>query len=199
MSLLDALPETSVLDLAARCQVLDVEGTKIDFGSIFAQQKTVVVFIRHFWCGAYVEDLAVVPDAALERTGTRIVIIGCGDWKPIHNYAEITGFRGPIYADPSRKLYQTLGMNIESLALTPADQEKPSYIKEGLMSSTWKAIKTGPLRNPSHIGKNGNISQLGGDFILGPGNDCTFAHRMQNTEDHIEVADLMKAAGVTLT
>jgi hypothetical protein len=27
----------------------------------------------------------------------------------------------------------------------------------------------GPLKNPSHIGKQGNISQLGGDFILGPG------------------------------
>ena len=27
----------------------------------------------------------------------------------------------------------------------------------------------GPLKNPLHIGKQGNISQLGGDFILGPG------------------------------
>lgn len=45
------------------------------------------------------------------------------------------------------------------------------------------SVKTGPLQHPTLVGKQGNISQLGGDFILGPGNVCSFAHRMQNTED----------------
>lgn len=39
------------------------------------------------------------------------------------------------------------------------------------------------LHNPSHIGKQGNFSQLGGEFILGPGLECSFASRMQHTED----------------
>jgi len=59
----------------------------------------------------------------------------------------------------------------------------------------------GPLKHPDHIGKQGNISQLGGDFIFGTGtrifpisgsslrsdlmvdNDCLFAHRMEHSED----------------
>ena len=29
--------------------------------------------------------------------------------------------------------------------------------------------QTGPLKNPTLMGKQGNLSQLGGDFIFGPG------------------------------
>jgi hypothetical protein len=61
------------------------------------------------------------------------------------------------------------------------------------------------LKKPLHIGKQGNFSQLGGEFILGPrtyhslflcqlsnllrsitlrkGNTCSFAHYMRHTED----------------
>ncbi|KAJ6589929.1 AhpC/TSA antioxidant enzyme-domain-containing protein [Mycena vulgaris] len=198
MSLLDTLPEVSVLELASKCEVDDATGATVAFGSIFAEQKTVVVFIRHFFCGGYVEQLASVPATTLESAGTKIAVIGCGEWKAIPNYAETTGFRGPIYADPTLKLYHTLGMDIQNLAGTPAGQNKPSYITMGPLSNAWKSIKTGPLKNPTLIGKQGNISQLGGDFVLGPGQSCSFAHRMQHTEDHIEVVDLMKTAGVTM-
>lgn len=58
--------------------------------------------------------------------------------------------------------------------------------------------------NASLIGKQGNLAQLGGEFIMGPGeflpslsppltiinvslrnqgNQCAFAHRMRHTED----------------
>ncbi|KAJ7772059.1 AhpC/TSA antioxidant enzyme-domain-containing protein [Mycena maculata] len=198
MSLRDALPEASVLESASKCEIQDVKGNKVDFGSIFAEQKTVVVFIRHFFCGEYVGQLAAVPQAALESAGTRIVVIGCGEWQPIENYADITEFQGAIYTDPSRKLYNTLGMDIQNLAKTPSGQKKPSYITMGAFTNIWQSLRTGPFKIPSLIGKQGNMAQLGGDFVLGPGNTCSFAHRMQHTEDHIEVVDLMKAAGVTM-
>jgi hypothetical protein len=60
------------------------------------------------------------------------------------------------------------------------------------------------MKNPNHVGKQGDVKQLGGDFILGPGavqhylkfhdaplthsffiivNQCTYAHLMEHTED----------------
>ena len=30
-------------------------------------------------------------------------------------------------------------------------------------------MQNGPIKNPSHFGKQGNLSQLGGDFVFGPG------------------------------
>lgn len=106
-----------------------------------------------------------------------------------------------MYADPSRKLYHTLGMDIETLAKTPSKETKRSYVSMGALSniamSLWvsstetdsiflnqpNVVQRGPVQHPSLIGKNGNISQLGGEFIFGPGNVCSFASRMRHTED----------------
>jgi len=87
-------------------------------------------------------------------------------------------------------------MNIETLATAPSDNRK-SYLRLSKLSNILQSIWTGPLKNPALVGKQGNILQLGGEFIIGPGNQCTYAYRMQHTEDHTEVAELMQAAGVT--
>lgn len=106
----------------------------------------------------YVKQLATVPKDALDAAGTKIVVIGCGEWNPIQFYSgaafltlsrpvtdcfstETTEFHGEIYADPTRELYRTLGMNIETTKTTPAGQQKRSYITMGMFSnvllSTW--------------------------------------------------------------
>ncbi|KAH9942951.1 hypothetical protein B0H21DRAFT_749119 [Amylocystis lapponica] len=148
--------------------------------------------LGHFFCGScqqYVMQLAAVRKEALEQAGTRIVIIGCGDWSLIKTTA--------MYADPARALYDTFGL-VESLDRTPAGQEKRSYLAgRSFLGNALKSIWDGPLKNPLHIGKQGKISQLGGDIILGPGEQCSYASRMQHTEDHVELAELMRAAGVS--
>jgi hypothetical protein len=195
------IPTSQVLSDVSSLDVVDINGGKLRFGSLFESEKTIVVFIRHFFCGVcqeYVMQLASVSQEALVLANTKIIVIGCGDWQPIRNYLEITGFQGQMFADPTRKLYHALGMTAESLRLTPADVAKKSYIRSGLLSNVIRSIWSGPMKNPFLIGKQGKLSQLGGDFIFGPGNQCSFASHMQHTQDHVEVADLMQAAGVAL-
>ncbi|KAN0107714.1 AhpC/TSA antioxidant enzyme domain containing protein [Russula decolorans] len=191
--------EATVLESAVDTQVFNSDGGIVRFGDIYADQKTIVVFIRHFFCGScmqYVSQLTTVREDALKEASTKIALVGCGDWKLIENYKQETGFQGEIYANPDRKLYDNLGL-ISNLQVTTKGEEKRSYLKRGLLNNTLWSIWRGPLKNPSHIGKQGNISQLGGDFILGPGVACSFMSRMRHTEDHVEVSELMKAAGVT--
>jgi len=155
------------------------------------------VFIRHFFCGAcqaYVQALADVPKEVFQKAGIKVVVIGCGEASLIESYTDATQFWGEIYADPSRKLYHSLGMTIENFDRTPNGEERKSYLPNyivGVAQSIW-----GALNKPTYIGKQGNLKQLGGDFIFGPGNSCSFASRMQHTEDHIEVSELIAAAGV---
>jgi len=111
----------------------------------------------------------------------------------IHNYKLNSSFSGTVYADPSRELFKALGMTIESLKRTPGGEKPKSYVG-GLIAVTLKSIIG--IRNPMHIGKQGNFSQLGGEFIIGPGRTCSFAHRMMHTQDHIEVCDLLEKAEV---
>jgi hypothetical protein len=55
---------------------------------------------------------------------------------------ESTEFKGAIYADPTRKLYHALGMDIENTATAPAGQ-KPSYVKLSYTANLFKSIKVG--------------------------------------------------------
>ncbi len=47
-----------------------------------------------------------------------------------------------------------------------------------------------PLGNP------GKLTQLGGEFIIGPGLRSDFAHRMTNTSNHTEAPEILRLAGV---
>uniref|UniRef100_A0A0W0FBF7 AB hydrolase-1 domain-containing protein n=1 Tax=Moniliophthora roreri TaxID=221103 RepID=A0A0W0FBF7_MONRR len=161
---------------------------------------------------SYVEQLAGVPKEALEQAGTDIVVVGCGEWKAISYYAGKTGFKGRIYTESTRELYHTLGMDIETTSPTPAGQEKRSYASGSYVGNVMRGMAEF-MKNPSLIGKQGNVSQIGGDFVFGPGNTCSYAHFMQHTEDRklapsaphlriiddpldVEVAELMQQAGV---
>jgi len=191
--------DARALETATDIHVFNSKGEKVRFGDVFASQKTVVVFVRHFFCGScmqYVSQLATVRQDALEAASTKLVIIGCGDWSLIENYQKNTGFEGDIYANPDRKLYDTLGL-VSNLQATPKGEERRSYLTRSLLSGTLSSIWRGPLKNPSHVGKQGNISQNGGDFVFGPGASCSYSSRMRHTEDHVEVSELMKAAGVS--
>ncbi|KAF9235052.1 AhpC/TSA antioxidant enzyme-domain-containing protein [Melanogaster broomeanus] len=196
-----ALPDEASLLEAAKITVLDSQGEGVEFGSILANKPTIVVFIRHFFCGPstlqeYVAQVSSVRPDALANAGKQVVIVGCGSYEPIAAYKSITTCPFPIYADPSRALYHALGMTIETLAATPANEPRKSYLQTGNLVNALQSIWRGPLKNPSLIGKQGNISQLGGEFVFEPGPMCTFASRMQHTQDHVEVAELMEAAGV---
>ncbi|KAF7321810.1 hypothetical protein MKEN_00702800 [Mycena kentingensis (nom. inval.)] len=192
-------PQT--LAAASKLEVFDAEGKKVTFGSLYADKKTVVVFIRHFFCGVcklYVEDLMQVPDSAFALADTKLVLIGCGEWKGIQPYHEMTGYKGPIYADPSRKLYSLLGL-VQNLKMTPEGKTRPSYLKMSRFQNLIFSIRTGYMSYPFLTFSAGKWSQNGGEFVLGRGNNCSFIHRMQNTEDHTEVVDLMRHAGVEYT
>ncbi|KAG8774472.1 hypothetical protein FRC20_002375 [Serendipita sp. 405] len=189
--------EQSALQEAASIQVWSETGEAVTFGSLFEHQKTIVVFIRHFLCGmcqAYVEELGKIPKSSLDAAGTRVVVIGCGEWSVIKQYkADSDNYPYEIFAEPTRELHRTLGL-ISSMKGPAQGEPKRSYVPS-IIGTTFTSIARG-LRNLSSATKVGNFSQLGGDFVLGPGLEVTFAWRMRNSQDHVEIDDLMKAAGV---
>ncbi|KAJ3783083.1 hypothetical protein GGU11DRAFT_758455 [Lentinula aff. detonsa] len=188
-----SIPDGDTLSKVSDLEVYDATGRKICFGSFFATQRVIAVFIHEslnlkVWqnCQLYVSQLTseyAKLSKAFEEAHIDVIVIGCGDWQPIENYS-----------DPSLSVFHGLGMNSQTLARTPTGEKKASYITKGIIEgslwSIWKALK-----NPLLIGKQGNIAQLGGEFILGLGNQCIFAHRMRHTEDHAEVLDLLDRAG----
>ncbi|XP_058027769.1 peroxiredoxin-like 2C isoform X2 [Ahaetulla prasina] len=67
------------LPLAAQRLVEDAVGNKIPFGTLYKEQKTIVIFLRHFLCYVckeYVEDLGKIPKKFLQDAKVRLVVIG---------------------------------------------------------------------------------------------------------------------------
>ncbi|KAJ3502830.1 hypothetical protein NMY22_g18453 [Coprinellus aureogranulatus] len=218
-----AIPSPEVLAKAGEMEVLDAEGKKVKFGTVFEKEKAIVVFIRHFFCGsclAYVQNLVRVPQPSLDAAGTRIVIIGCGEAQFINHYKETSGFKGDIYADPSREVFRAMGMTLENLKLNPPEEPRASYLGgQSIVANAFAGLGRA-FSAPTLIGKQGNIFQLGGEFVLGPGanisplqawsrqlikwlrgvgKQCSFVSRMEHTMQHASVEELMHAAGVEYT
>ncbi|KAL1743848.1 AhpC/TSA antioxidant enzyme-domain-containing protein, partial [Schizophyllum fasciatum] len=190
------LPTAEQLELAARLTVTSEAGVQVPFYSLWKDQRTIVVFIRHFWCPMcqdYMFSISrSVSAQALRRAGVELVVISNGSYKMIPSYRKI--FRTPfaLYTDPTHAVYSAMGMTIQSLAKGP----RPSYIKHGMAGGiamvVGNAFKTGmPL-----FEDGGDISQLGGEFIMGPGLSCSFAHRMRYTRAHTSILTVVAEAGV---
>ncbi|KAJ3569300.1 hypothetical protein NP233_g5141 [Leucocoprinus birnbaumii] len=260
------IPTPQSLSRAASLPIIAESGVRITFGTLFAQQRVAVVFIRHFWCplcqdymtsvtsltrrlGPEIiagfgyrssedsepnEKLGVVGDDGLGASGpVKLVVVSNGSYTMIGKYKQIFGSGATaldFYTDPSLAVYTALGMGKDPASLPEhlhshahgrskstiltsqarlsdsdllgKSEKSPGkiggYVKHGLMGGIAmvfvRALKVGlPVWE-----KGGDLHQLGGEFVFGPGLVCTYAHRMQTTKDHAPFEDVLHAAGVTV-
>ncbi|KAL9583546.1 MAG: hypothetical protein Q9212_002637 [Teloschistes hypoglaucus] len=204
----DNLPTRKELDKVADLPVLDENGKPHSFKSLYTpsnkteRSRTLIIFIRHFFCGncqEYLRSLSSsLPPSALTALDppTKIVVIGCGQPNLIPMYVRETECTYPIYADPSKQLYARLGMT-RTLSL---GNKSPQYMQYSLPSAVVRAIYQG-LRAGRDAFRGGDYFQVGGEFIFehppsssssssdGKATTTTtvsWCHRMKNTRDHAE-------------
>lgn len=118
-------------------------------------------------CQEYLRTLSesITPDALLQLpVSTFIVVVGCGDPALINMYIEATNCPFPLYTDPTRALFDELGMT-KTLALGA----KPAYMKKSLWRSTLDSIGQGLKVLPKGLSlKSGDQRQVGGEFLFEP-------------------------------
>ena len=135
-----------------------------------------------------------------------IVIIGCGAPSLIPSYITETQCPYPIYSDPTENLHTILGMR-RTLSLGVRD---PDYIKHTIVAGMAKSIVQGVKRIPSgDVMSAGDMRLNGGEILFEvegreplldheKGNtglasvSVSWCHRMANTRDHSEVANLWR-------
>ncbi|KAI5475059.1 hypothetical protein MNV49_002051 [Pseudohyphozyma bogoriensis] len=190
-------PTPKELAVASQLEVQDENLNKVKLGDIYKDQKTIVIWIRRFYCSScqdYVAYLSVkVTPAMLNAAGVKLAIIGCRGAELIKPYRELLETPFDVYADPDAKTYKALGMTMRTLKTA---NKNPEYINRSFANlfavSIVNLFKIGGFFTAKH----GDAAQLGGDFILGPGETCSFVRRMSNSQDHTPLAELMAAAGV---
>lgn len=118
---------------------------------------------------------------------TKVSIIGCGDPILIPQYLQQTGCPYEIYADPSRSLYNRLGM----AANTSPPPEMPQYVKKYSLSFMANLARSLVLTSKTGKLSGGPILQVGGELIWIDG-ELQHMHKMRNAGDHMEVSELIK-------
>jgi len=138
-------------------------------------------------------------------------------------YQTVTQCPFPIYADPTKALYDALGM-VRTLSMG----ERPEYQRRGNFKGVLNSIKQGLAQlGGGKVFMAGDLQQVGGEFmfepvdvstpICGAGNEVdpfaknqngnvlgvegeekrvTWCHRMRNTRDHAEIPELREVLGL---
>ncbi|KAK4556942.1 hypothetical protein LTR86_005923 [Recurvomyces mirabilis] len=203
------LPDQATLTQIAPLQVIDENGTKLPFSTLYTTspsssptstpQKHLLIFIRHFFCGSceeYVRALQRHSSTLSQSNNIHLTIIGSGQPDQIPAYRHRTGTTFPIFCDPERKVYAALGMTNNY----GGGEKKPEYITQGslglALKSTWTLLtsKGGPGMEGGHPGQNGGEVLFVQD---GEGEvEVVFCHRMLSTRDHAEVGELLEVLDV---
>ncbi|KAG9040389.1 hypothetical protein FS837_000716 [Tulasnella sp. UAMH 9824] len=190
---------------ASLIPVWDKEGHKVAFGKLFEDQVTIVIFIRHFWCPMcqdYMKSIVKeLEPGRLAQARVKLIVIGCGDPAMIRSYNDkIVKSPFEMYTDPKLILFSALGMTLKTTDGGP-EERKGGYVKHGTFMGTLNVIGRALMSMAPNVlvKKGGDIKQLGGEFILGPGLRCRFAHRMSTTRNHAPIREVAINAGVQLS
>lgn len=198
-----ALPTPKQLTDAASCVVIAENGIRVHFGDLFKEKKTIVIFIRHFWCSLcqdYMFSLSSTVDPKLlKQADVNLVVIGNGSFSMIKSYRQI--FRTPfaVYTDPSMRLHNALGMMSLRKAGPKSPTKRGSYVRHGKVNGLAMVVANALRTGMPIWEKGGDPSQLGGEFVFGPGLTATFAHRMPNAGCHAPILRVLAAAGVSVS
>ncbi|KAF1359624.1 hypothetical protein EJ07DRAFT_118945 [Lizonia empirigonia] len=179
--------------------ILDAAGKSRPFRELYdasgVAPRQLIIFIRHFFCGNCQEYLrtlssSITPEDLLALpTPTSITVIGCGRPELIPMYTEATGCTFPIYAEPTRKIYDHLGMT-----RTYDLGTKPAYMQTNVLINSVQSIFQG-LSTGRKALKGGDFKQVGGEFLFDHG-ECTWVHRMKTTRGHAEVSEIRTLLGL---
>ncbi|KAF5662228.1 peroxiredoxin 2 family [Fusarium heterosporum] len=168
------IPSAATLKKIEKYIVLDRHGKSHPFKTLYTgsnvARRVLIIFVRHFFCGNCQEFLrslseAVTPEALLRLpVSTFIAVIGCGDPALIDMYVNETGCRFPVYTDPTRSIFDALGMS-KTLQMG----SKPAYMRRSMMHSIVGSIVQGVKQIPSgNVLKMGDQRQVGGEFLFEP-------------------------------
>ena len=116
---------------------------------------------------------------ALERRGAALVVVGLGRPEDLRGFREVTGYAGPLYADPSLATFRAAG-----LASGWGRTFHPRSFLKGL-----RAFAAGFRQGA----RRGDPVQQGGIFVLGPGDRVTYEWRDRFAGDHAPMPAVLSA------
>ncbi|HEX4339944.1 MAG TPA: peroxiredoxin-like family protein [Polyangiaceae bacterium] len=165
-----------VVTQIAVAHVLALDGKTHRMRDLWGQATTITTFVRHFgclFCHQMVGELAAYTPRILER-GARIVIVGNGTLEQARHFfseKKLPRQGVAVVTDPRRESYGAAGLE-RGVART--------LLHPGAIAAYGAATLRGHRVN----GLFGDLTQLGGMFVIKPPATLLYAHRSRFAGDH---------------
>lgn len=161
--------------------VLDERGAAARLGDYWAKRPVVLALVRHLGCLFCRQQVAELMRRLheIERRSATVVVVGPSRPEHIAGFRTATGYRGPLFVDPSLRAFRAAGLE-HSRAST--------YHPLAVLKAVW-ALAQGHRQ----AGRQGDIIQQGGTFVLGPGDRVHFEWRDRYAGDHADLDEAVEA------
>ena len=116
-----------------------------------------------------------------EVAGATLTLIGQATPRQAAAFRRKTKIDLPVLADEPRQTYKLMGLPRASVAQLLGPRSVLSGVKHGARSGVMQGRIVG------------DAAQLGGAFVIGPGDEVLFEQRSENAGDTIEPGDLLAA------
>ena len=160
--------------------VLDERSAAVRLGDFWAKRPVVLALVRHLGCLFCRQQVAGLmrrlPE--IERRSASPVVVGPSRPEHIAGFRAATGYAGPLFVDPSLRAFRAAGL----------EHSRGSTYHPLAVLKAMRALAQGHRQT----GRQGDIIQQGGTFVLGPGDRVHFEWRDRYAGDH---ADLDAAVG----
>lgn len=192
--------------------VLSVKsGEKVNLPDIWSEKRVVLCFLRHLGCRFCHQQIAALNEMLpeLKRIEISVVAISMApSLQAAREFLQKTQFKGEFYIDvtsemnaniASKETFDRQAKSYRSLRLKRGvsfvrDNEKVKQKGKEALKAGFKDWKPPSLSSDEvHIWP-GDIFQVGGVFVVGPGNFCDYAYRSAFAGDHPPSADVIRAA-----
>eukprot|EP00742_Colponemidia_sp_Colp-10_P002917 GILJ01003114.1.p1 GENE.GILJ01003114.1~~GILJ01003114.1.p1 ORF type:complete len:620 (-),score=94.09 GILJ01003114.1:95-1954(-) len=180
--------------------VVAVDGTSRQITDLWADRKALVCFLRHLGCRMCEKQVkllnAIKPQ--LDQLDVALVAITMGTPEEARVFLQQTSFEGEIYLDNDKVQLMDTNEQWFSYFTFKLSAGKHVFQHPQVKVEAEKALQEGnkdrPFLDPSKEWA-GDPFQLGGIFILGPGNQCDYAFRSQYFGDLPDLGDILHILG----
>eukprot|EP00743_Colponemidia_sp_Colp-15_P003080 GILK01003328.1.p1 GENE.GILK01003328.1~~GILK01003328.1.p1 ORF type:complete len:638 (+),score=93.76 GILK01003328.1:35-1915(+) len=180
--------------------VVALDGTVRQITELWTDRKALVCFLRHLGCRMCEKQVkllnAIKPQ--LDQLEVALVAISMGTPEEARVFLQQTSFEGEIYLDNDKVQLMDTNEQWSSYFTFKLSAGKHVFQHPQVKVEAEKALQEGNKDRPFLDASKewaGDPFQLGGIFILGPGNQCDYAFRSEYFGDLPNLGDILHILG----
>ena len=164
----------------------DSTGETRRLGDYWAEQPTVVVFLRHFGCLLCRENAALLNERYddIKASGSEVIAIGTGSRRYAEAFVADEHVQFPVLVDDDAEAARAASVrSVNFFKLIFSRDSRPGFKRA--KAAGHKIHKAGK-----------RVTQLGATFVVEPGDKVTYEHYDEHSADHAPLDDVLAAVRV---